>query len=138
MRLGLLATIAKFDDADLDYTAFPGAYTVRQLMLHIAHEELIEIQHGVTRQLSEFPPAYPDKAFPTVASVKELLPTVHAPTLRYLEGLPPGEIDGEIEAGWGGIYSPRGMLWHVLEHELHHRGELSFILGLLGKLGLDA
>ena len=27
---------------------------------------------------------------------------------------------------------------HVLEHELHHRGELSLCLGLLGKPGLDA
>jgi uncharacterized damage-inducible protein DinB len=30
------------------------------------------------------------------------------------------------------------MLWHVVEHEIHHRGELSLILGLLGREGLDA
>jgi len=30
------------------------------------------------------------------------------------------------------------MLMHTLEHEIHHRGELSLILGLLGRKGLDA
>jgi uncharacterized damage-inducible protein DinB len=29
------------------------------------------------------------------------------------------------------------IIWHVLEHEIHHRGELSLILGLLGREGLD-
>jgi uncharacterized damage-inducible protein DinB len=30
------------------------------------------------------------------------------------------------------------MLGHILEHEIHHRGELSLILGLLGREGLNA
>ncbi|MCE5207568.1 MAG: DinB family protein [Chloroflexi bacterium] len=30
------------------------------------------------------------------------------------------------------------MLRHTLEHEIHHRGELSLTLGLLGHKGLDA
>jgi uncharacterized damage-inducible protein DinB len=29
------------------------------------------------------------------------------------------------------------VIWHVLEHEIHHRGELSLIHGLLGREGLD-
>jgi uncharacterized damage-inducible protein DinB len=31
-----------------------------------------------------------------------------------------------------------GLLGHVLEHEVHHRAELSLILGMRGKQGLDA
>jgi uncharacterized damage-inducible protein DinB len=27
---------------------------------------------------------------------------------------------------------------HIIEHEIHHRGELSLILGVLGREGLDA
>jgi uncharacterized damage-inducible protein DinB len=30
------------------------------------------------------------------------------------------------------------MVWHVMEHEIHHRGELSLLLGMLGHEGLDA
>jgi uncharacterized damage-inducible protein DinB len=38
---------------------------------------------------------------------------------------------------WGEPIPLRWIIWHVLEHEVHHRGELSLILGLLGKEGLD-
>jgi uncharacterized damage-inducible protein DinB len=30
------------------------------------------------------------------------------------------------------------MIGHLIEHEIHHRGELSLILGLLGREGLNA
>jgi uncharacterized damage-inducible protein DinB len=30
------------------------------------------------------------------------------------------------------------MILHVIEHEIHHRGELSLKLGLLDREGLDA
>jgi uncharacterized damage-inducible protein DinB len=30
------------------------------------------------------------------------------------------------------------MISHLLEHEIHHRSELSLILGMLGTDGLDA
>jgi uncharacterized damage-inducible protein DinB len=29
------------------------------------------------------------------------------------------------------------IIWHVLEHVIHHRGELSLIHSLLGREGLD-
>jgi uncharacterized damage-inducible protein DinB len=31
----------------------------------------------------------------------------------------------------------RSIIWHVLEHEIHHRGELSILIGLLGREGLE-
>ncbi|MCE7990102.1 MAG: hypothetical protein DYG89_53840, partial [Caldilinea sp. CFX5] len=37
----------------------------------------------------------------------------------------------------GHAFSLGWIIWHVLEHEIHHRGELSLILGLLGREGLD-
>jgi uncharacterized damage-inducible protein DinB len=43
-----------------------------------------------------------------------------------------------VELAWGEVARPIDTLWHLLEHELHHRGELSLMLGLLGRAGLDA
>ena len=37
----------------------------------------------------------------------------------------------------GEVFTLRWIIWHVLEHEIHHRGELSLALGLLGREGLD-
>ncbi len=39
---------------------------------------------------------------------------------------------------WLGHDASRGwVIWHVLEHEIHHGGELSFTLGSFGLPGLD-
>ncbi len=35
----------------------------------------------------------------------------------------------EVTRGW--------VIWHVIEHDLHHGGELSYSLGALGLAGLD-
>ena len=34
-------------------------------------------------------------------------------------------------------WSRRGIIWHVAEHDLHHGGEISLILGMHGGRGLD-
>lgn len=138
VRSSLVETIDKFGDAELDFAPFDGGYTVRQLILHIAHEEHLEIQHGITRELDGFPPEYPATSYPTLADAKALLSQVHERTSRLLESLSDPQLDEEIEAGWGGKYVLEDMIWHVLEHEVHHRGELSLILGILGREGLNA
>lgn len=138
IRKGLIETIEKFTDEELDYVAHENGYSVRQIILHIAQEEYGEIQYGITREIDEFPPAYQEDAYRTVESLKALLASVHNETSRYLESLGDKDLESGIEAGWGGTYPLIDMLWHVMEHEIHHRGELSLILGLLGREGLNA
>ncbi len=43
-----------------------------------------------------------------------------------------------VETPWGAKSRRIELLWHVIEHEIHHRGELSLMLGMLGREGLDA
>jgi len=39
---------------------------------------------------------------------------------------------------WRDLDEPRGwVVWHMLEHEIHHGGELSFTLGCNGLPGVD-
>lgn len=44
----------------------------------------------------------------------------------------PGEYDGEPE-----IITRQWVIWHLIEHDLHHGGEISIILGSHGIQGLD-
>lgn len=111
---------------------------IRQIILHIAQEEYGEIHYGITRRINEFPPPYAPSEYPTIPALTGLLASVHNETLSYLETLQDGDLEREVEAGWGGSYALFDMLWHVMEHEIHHRGELSLILGMLGREGLDA
>ena len=47
------------------------------------------------------------------------------------------DLDRLIEAPWGKQIILGWIIWHELEHETHHRGELSLILGIVGHEGLD-
>jgi uncharacterized damage-inducible protein DinB len=138
IRDGLLDTIDKFKEDELTYIPFDGAYSVGQILLHIAQEERGEIQYGITGELDAFPSDYSQEEYPTKASILKLLSDVHEHTNDYLRALNDDDLYREIKAGWGGKYLLIDMIWHVMEHEIHHRGELSFILGLLGREGLDA
>jgi uncharacterized damage-inducible protein DinB len=138
VRDGLIETIQKFTEDELDFIPFEGGYSVGQILLHIAQEERGEIQYGITGELDAFPSDYSRAEYPTKTSMLGLLSDVHHRTIDYLQTLKDQDLFYEVEAGWGGKYLLMDMVWHVLEHEIHHRGELSFILGLLGREGLDA
>ena len=138
VRAGLLATIAKFHDDDLSFTPYPGAWTVRRLLLHIAQEEHGEFGYGIAQTLPEFPPDYPPERYPNVAAITTLLAEVHAEMAQYLRALSAEDLDRVITTPWGARAPLVEMFDHIIEHEIHHRGELSLILGMLGREGLDA
>ena len=41
------------------------------------------------------------------------------------------------EDGEDQIYTRQWVIWHLLEHDLHHGGELSFTLGMYGLAGIE-
>jgi uncharacterized damage-inducible protein DinB len=138
IRVSLIETINKFNEDELRFVPFDGGYSVGQIVLHIAQEERGEIQYGITGELDAFPSDYLQAEFPTMSSMMTLLSEIHKRTTDYLRTLEDQDLYREIEAGWGGKHLLMDLIWHVIEHEIHHRGELSFILGLLGRQGLDA
>ena len=138
IREGLSETIDKFSDEDLDYIPFENGYSVRQTILHIVQEEYGEIQYGLTRRLDDFPPGFQEDEYQELESIRRLLANVHNETISFLESLDDHELEGEFEAQWGETRPLIDFILHVIEHEIHHRGELSLILGLLGREGLDA
>jgi uncharacterized damage-inducible protein DinB len=44
-------------------------------------------------------------------------------------------MDRMVTVPWEAELSLRWIIWHVPEHEIHHRGEICLMLGLMG---LDA
>lgn len=138
VRSGLVETIDKFRDEELDYRPFAASRTVREMMLHIAHEERIEFTYGIAQEVKEVPPEYDPRAHPTIESIQALLERVHERTRRHLVTLDDDALGGAITTPWGVRRRRIELIGHVLEHEIHHRGELSLVLGLLGREGLDA
>lgn len=138
VRDKLLETAHKFSSEDLEYVPFPNGYCVAELLLHVAHEEQIEVLYGITRELNEVPPALTIDEFGTLEKIEDKLNETHARTEAYLKTLGDDDMNNVVETPWGIRDTVGNLMWHVLEHEIHHRGELSLMLGLLGKKGLDA
>ena len=136
VRNGLLKTIDQFKEEELKYTPFEGAWPVGQIMLHIADCEDNWL-HGVIR--GEFEPWvwYPLADHPTKADIVDMLNKARARAVTFLESLDESNLDEKFAIPDGAKFTMRWIIWHVLEHEIHHRGELSLILGLLGREGLD-
>lgn len=133
-----LATFDKFQDDELHYVPFEGSWTVGEIMLHI-----VEAEDGwlrcVVKQEQQAWPEYPLGEYPTIESIKAALVQVHGRTAAYLAEQDLEALQRRIPSHWReGETIPLGwIIWHVLEHEIHHRGELSLILGSLGREGLD-
>lgn len=137
VRADLLSTIDRFEDADLSFTPFESSWSAGKIMLHIADAEEGWFRHAVTRQLDRWPDRYTLENYPTREAIKSALEEVHARTVQFLGSLDEADAAREVVVPWGETYTLLWIVWHVLEHEVHHRGELSLILGMLGREGLD-
>jgi uncharacterized damage-inducible protein DinB len=136
IRRDLLATMDKFSDEELSFSPFEGAWPVGQTLLHIADCEDNWL-HGVVR--GEIKPwiFYDFSEYPTREDILEVLNRAWDRTTAFLDSINESNLDEEYRIPSGHPFSLRWIIWHVLEHEIHHRGELSLILGLLGREGLD-
>jgi uncharacterized damage-inducible protein DinB len=138
VRLGTLATLDMFLEDELGFAPVQGGYSIREIALHIPHEEEIELLHGLGRLTPDLPGPYPAANFPTKLSLVNQLAGVHARSLDFLHGLDDAALRRETELAWGERLRPIDVILHLIEHETHHRGELSLALGLLGRRGFDA
>jgi len=137
VRADLLAVIDKFDDKDLAYTPFAGSWSAGQMMLHIANAEEGWFRFAVRQELDKWPEPFQLKDYATTEAIKSLLFVVHEQTEAYLRLLDEVDLVQHVALPWGESALLLWIIWHVVEHEIHHRGELSLILGLLGRSGLD-
>ena len=131
-----LALLDKFSDEKLAYVAYDGGMPVGRIALHIADAEEGWFRLIATKERDDWPSDFTLANYPTREAIKSLLAEVHARTFVYLDTLTTGDLDSQIESPWG-QFSLGFIIWHVIEHEIHHRGELSLILGILGRGGLD-
>ena len=137
VRRDLVSTIEAFDEDELEYVPFEGCRKVGDIMLHIADAEDGWLRFCVKKELEAWPNFYNLTNYPDKQSIIHVLAEVHSRTNEYLSNL--GELGFEVSitAPWGDDFSLLWIFWHIIEHEIHHRGELSLILGYLGGEGLD-
>ena len=136
VRKDLVSTIEAFDESELEYMPFEGCRKVGEIMLHIADAEDGWLRFCVTKELEAWPDFYNLSNYPDKQSIIHVLTEVHSRTSEYLSSLDASGLEGSITAPWGDDFALLWIFWHIIEHEIHHRGELSIILGLLGREGI--
>jgi len=61
----------------------------------------------------------------------------HQRTGADLDSIAETDLSREVATPWGSSYEMGDMVFPELAHEIHHRGELSLILVILGREGFD-
>jgi uncharacterized damage-inducible protein DinB len=135
IRTGLLDLVDRMEDADLAYVPVPKGWSLGRTLLHIADAEDYWLHCVVAgspeRWLEKEVGEEPDRA-----TIVDLLAGIHEESVALLGTLTEADLtrtfavqDERRTLEW--------IIWHVIEHEVHHRGEISLAFGLLGRTGLD-
>jgi uncharacterized damage-inducible protein DinB len=136
VREALFQALDCLSDAQLDFVPREGLWSLRETVCHIAGTEEGWFRYCVTREHPGWPD-YPARDYPTVASLKALLADVHARTEQFLAADADERMLQPVALPWGAQTTLGWVVWHVLEHEIHHRGEVFLMLGLMGKEAPD-
>jgi len=134
MRKSLIHMVDRFKEEELAFQPFENSWSVRKIFLHVAESEEFWLRSVLLNETSG-DIEYDLTEFPDRASIKRKLDEVHARSLAYLKSLDEIRLQKPISTEWGENLTPSQVLWHVIEHECHHHGELSLCLGLLGRKG---
>ena len=137
IRTGLIDIINQFDEQDLVFKPHPTSWPAGRIALHIASAEEGWFRYAVSGELDEWPEDFRLANFPNITSILKILGDVHQKTEIFLDSLSEADLETIIKTPWQAEIPLMWIVWHVIEHEIHHRGELSLILGILGKGGLD-
>ena len=129
-RQDLVEALGRLTDEQLGFVPKEGMRSIGDVARHIVDAEAGWVSLVVLEE-DEAWPEYPADELPTVQSILDEMERVHAVTEQLLE-----EHDvewlNETREKWGGTFSLRWVFWHILDHEIHHRGEIFLMMGMLG------
>ncbi|HEY4666775.1 MAG TPA: DinB family protein [Anaerolineales bacterium] len=105
--------------------------TVGDILRHIINVEQGWIHYVVRRSLNSWPEEDAGE-LKTVQAIQAELSRTHKETLEYLSTVPMDDFNRIVQVPGDGTPKLGWILWHVLEQQIHHRGELFLCLSLLG------
>ena len=105
--------------------------TIGDILRHIINLEQGWIHYVVRRDL----PAWPEEdggELGSLETIRNEMERTHKATMDYLSTVPVEDFNRIVQVPGDGTPKLGWILWHVLEQEIHHRGELYLCLSLLG------
>ena len=144
----LISTIAPLDHAQLDLAAAPHLWSVRTLACHIVATRASWFHGWMGEGSPEFGSMArwdEDEALATrpASEIVRGLEESWAVMKERLESWTPADLLKKFQrpvpndAGLRPSRTRQYIVWHLVEHDLHHGGEISYSLGMHGIPGLD-
>ncbi len=130
-RKQILAECTKLRPRQLHEPVYPGTWSVLQNLAHLAWIEayvLVCIQRRPSGPSRAERPPVPALQ---LAAVRTALDEAHAATIAFVKCYPAAVLQEPCQYGRQGPETVGGLLFHLIEHEIHHR---AFVLHKLGKL----
>ena len=137
VREGTIWLSDQIDDQQLAYVRREGLWSLGRTMRHIAEVESGWIGYVLEGRLDDWP-IYSAPDWDTKELCKIFSAEVHEQSVRCLTSYGSDEWSTPRKMKWDEMLSPADIAWHVMQHEMHHRGELSLMLGLMGMEGWQA
>jgi len=97
--------------------------SMRNIFLHSLGAEQGWLGHLARGRMGEWPSHDYDRDFKDMEAVRNYMNEVEAGSRAYISKLRPGDLDKEFPLGKGN-FRVEDVLMHVVEEEIHHRGEL--------------
>ncbi len=151
-RALLVDVIAGLPDEELGVSPAPGLRSLGEVLRHVITSEEYWWHGGIMgapydrwrpqdkrfsaeewdRLPSEEKETWRTRRFPTMVAVVEGLRAAHAPVEAFLGDLDAADLCEKRRATWGEHNTLRWMLWHMVEHDQHHRAQIFTRLRMRG------
>ena len=140
----LITAIAPLDNEQLDLRVAPGLRSVREIATHIirARASWFTAALGVSDAAFAAVEDWQNLDAParTAAELVASMRATWAAMERAMRGYSAADVAATVEGVRRGepFKLVRGwVLWHLIEHDTHHGGEISYALGMHGLPGVD-
>jgi uncharacterized damage-inducible protein DinB len=115
----------------LEWSPGPGRFTPGDLVRHIAATERWMWAENALGRPSRYP-GHGRELAPTLDDVLSLLDASYRETVEIVRGLEPDRLHGRCVTVGGGEITVWKWLRLMIEHEVHHRGQLYEVLAGMG------
>jgi uncharacterized damage-inducible protein DinB len=130
-RKAILQRCGKLSAAKLNDPVYAGTWSLLQNLAHLAWAEAWMRAWIQKRPGTVTPEERPPEPPLDLAAIHTALDEAHAATLAFLKANPEGVLKERCNYSRKGEQTVGGVFFHLIEHEIHHRG---FILHKLSKL----
>ena len=109
----------------------PGKFTLGDLVRHLAAIERFMYAENAARRPSRYP-GHGRELADGLPAIRAFLDRCHAETVEILKGLSDADLREKCFTPGGASLAVGKWLRLMVEHEIHHRGQIYMALGVLG------